>query len=81
MSQVKSFVVNGETTTRNGKKEKNIASNVDAVINEFISGVKVVDIKTCIDFGTAGIGDWALVTILYEGEPAQPKKVGRPKKS
>lgn len=64
----KSFVVEGVTVHRDGKQVKNIAENVDKVINEFLenSGGKYVDLKTDVKVNS-GVGqDVAFITIIVE---------------
>lgn len=75
MIQVKSFIVKGETTTRNGVKIKDIADNVDREVNKFLENLEgeLVDIKLNTEFVGAS-GDYCFVTVLYRAEKAATKK-------
>lgn len=78
MLQVKSFIVKGDTVTRNGHQEKSLGLAVDKEVNEFLSNLdgELVDIKIEVSFFGAS-GDYAFVTVLYKGE----KKVEKVEKS
>ena len=76
MLQVTSFIVEGSTTTLNGRRTKDLAKNVDAQLNGFLSGFKgkLVDVKVIPEFQGAN-GDYAFITVLYEAdEPVQQKE-------
>jgi hypothetical protein len=66
----KSFVVTGETVHRNGKKEKDIAANVDAAINDFLAKNpgKLVHLIPNVNIGPTQ--DNAFVTIVLDVEKA-----------
>jgi len=75
MLKTKSFIVVGETLTRNGKPEKNIAEKIDKAINEYLAGLgdaKYVDLKTNVQIGTTN--DNGFITIITDG-PDKPKAV------
>lgn len=64
----KSFLVIGSTTTKDGKKHKDIAEKVDAAINSFLSTIdgKYIDLKPNVQL-TNGIGeDIAFITVIVE---------------
>lgn len=73
MKQVKSFIVKGDTVTRNGVQERSIAKNVDVQLNSLLEGLDgtLVDVKITPQFMGAS-GDIAFVTVIYEA-PDKPK--------
>jgi hypothetical protein len=77
MLQTKSFIVIGNTTTKNGVKVKDLAENVDRDLNSFLEGLsdrggKLVDVKINTEFIGAS-GDYAFVTVLFEIDKPAPK--------
>ncbi len=75
MKKFKSFLVQGNTTTYNGKMKKDIAENVDKEVNQFLSTLDgvLIDVKaTPILQGASG--DYAFVTVLYEKEETVEEK-------
>lgn len=64
----KSFLVTGNTYNRNGKQEKDIATNVDKAINEFLKSLdgkgKLIDLKPNVQIGT--MHDTAFITVIVE---------------
>ena len=78
MLQAKSFIVVGQTVTRNGQDEKDIADKVDAVINGYLSGTdgKVVQIVNSVQFG---MSDRVFVTIVMDVDIPEPIKPAKKK--
>lgn len=73
MIEFKSFFITGEVKTYNGVQQRTLAEALDKVLNDFSKknqGIKVVDLKTNVQFGGQDI---ALVTVLYEQEHKKPE--------
>lgn len=75
MIQVKSFIVQGNTTTKNGVRIKDLGENVDRELNQFLAGLEgeLVNVKINTEFIGAS-GDYAFVTVLYKADKAVPSK-------
>src|SRR6185295_7003621 len=78
MKKVKSFIVEGNTVTHNGKKEKDIAKNVDLEVNKFLVNLEgeLIDIKITPVFQGA-TGDYAFVTVIYDGKETREEKAAK----
>jgi hypothetical protein len=84
MLKVKSLMVFGDTVTRNGVKEKDLANKVDRAINDILAGLEgeLVDVKINTQIVGASAGDNAFVTLIYRAEEqAQRHPVEEKKKS
>jgi len=69
MLKAKSFIVVGNTVTKNGVRVRDLAEQVDVKINEFLGTVAedaLVDVKINTQIVGAS-GDYAFVTLLYKG--------------
>ena len=82
MIQTKSFIVEGNTVTLNGKRTKDIAQKVDTQMNDFLRGLKgkLVDVKITPMFQGAS-GDYAFITVLYEPGDAEVKEMEKEEKN
>jgi len=69
MLKVKSFLVVGQTITKNGTRIKDLAESVDKQVNAFLATLdgELVDYKINTELSGPS-GDYAFVTILYKGE-------------
>lgn len=71
MLKIKSLIVRGETTTRNGVRQSDLPQKMDAAVNEALAHLdgELVSVSVSIpQLGTQN--DGALVSLLYKSDAA-----------